>query len=69
MTKIEKKQRIIIGISGASGIQYGIRLLELMRPLPIETHLIISKAAQQVRQYEVDMSLLTGEKAPWAVMV
>ncbi|WP_423202741.1 UbiX family flavin prenyltransferase [Legionella yabuuchiae] len=53
---MEPKQRIIIGITGASGIQYGIRLLELLRPLPIETHLIVTKAAHQVRQYEVDMS-------------
>ncbi len=51
-----KKQRLVIGISGASGIQYGIRLLELLQPTTIETHLIISKAAQQVRHYETDMS-------------
>ena len=51
-----KANRIIIGISGASGIQYGTRLLELLKPTPIETHLIITKAAQQVRQYESEYS-------------
>ena len=35
--------RLIIGISGASGVQYGVRALELLRDLPIETHLIMSK--------------------------
>lgn len=49
-------QRLIIGISGASGIQYGIRLLEVLQPLPIETHLIMSKSAQLVRQYEAGPS-------------
>jgi flavin prenyltransferase len=49
---MNKPKRLIIGITGASGIQYGIRLIELLKPLPIETHLIITKAAHQVRQYE-----------------
>ena len=39
-------QRLIVGISGASGAVYGIRLLQLLRDTPIETHLIISKAAR-----------------------
>jgi 4-hydroxy-3-polyprenylbenzoate decarboxylase len=39
-------QRLIVGISGASGIAYGVRLLELLRRTQIETHLVVSKAAQ-----------------------
>jgi flavin prenyltransferase len=39
-------RRLVIGISGASGAIYGIRLLELLRPLDIETHLVMSKSAQ-----------------------
>ncbi len=54
---MQQPKRIIIGISGASGIQYGIRLLEVLKPLPLETHLIVSKAAQQVRKYESQLSL------------
>jgi 4-hydroxy-3-polyprenylbenzoate decarboxylase len=39
-------KRIIIGISGSSGVIYGIRLLELLKNTDIETHLVISRSAQ-----------------------
>jgi len=39
-------KRLIIGITGASGVIYGIRLLELLRDTPIETHLVISRSAE-----------------------
>ena len=51
-----KKPRLIIGISGASGIIYGIRLLQVLQAMPVETHLVVSKAAQLARAYETDMS-------------
>lgn len=41
--------RIIIGISGASGFQYGVKALELLRPLAIEVHLVVSKGAENLR--------------------
>ena len=50
-------QRLIIGISGASGVIYGIRMLELLRDTPVETHLVISKSAEITVAYE------TGWKA------
>lgn len=50
-----KNKRIIIGISGATGIQYGIRALELLKDEDIETHLVVSKAAEMVRKIETDM--------------
>jgi len=50
------KQRLIVGISGASGIIYGIRLLQALQNMPVETHLVVTKAAQLTRTYEVDMS-------------
>ncbi|CAK0764638.1 flavin prenyltransferase [uncultured Gammaproteobacteria bacterium] len=37
--------RLIVGISGASGVVYGIRLLETLRALSIETHLVMTRAA------------------------
>jgi len=48
--------RLIIGISGSSGIIYGIRLLQVLKKLPIETHLVVSKAGQLTRAYETSMS-------------
>lgn len=39
-------KRLIVGISGASGAIYGIRLLELLKDSEIETHLVMSRAAQ-----------------------
>ena len=48
--------RLIIGISGASGIIYGIRLLQVLQTMPVETHLVVSKAAELTRAYETDMS-------------
>lgn len=49
--------RIIIGITGSSGIIYAIRLLETLKQFPIETHLVVSKAGQLTRAYETDLSL------------
>lgn len=49
-------QRMIVGISGASGIIYGIELLKVLRELDIETHLVVSKAGDITRGYETDIS-------------
>ena len=45
-------QRLIVGISGASGIVYGIETLKLLKQAGIETHLIVSKAALQTLKHE-----------------
>ncbi|KTD34358.1 3-octaprenyl-4-hydroxybenzoate carboxy-lyase [Legionella moravica] len=50
------KPRLIIGISGSSGIIYGIRLLQVLRQLSVETHLVVSKAGQLTRAYETELS-------------
>jgi 4-hydroxy-3-polyprenylbenzoate decarboxylase len=55
MTEISARPRIIVGISGASGTIYGARLLELLRPLPIETHLVISRTAELTLALETDL--------------
>tara|TARA_R110000851_G_scaffold58277_1_gene135274 strand:- start:300 stop:935 length:636 start_codon:yes stop_codon:yes gene_type:complete len=49
-------QRLIIGISGASGAVYGLRLLELLRDTPIETHLVVSKSALITLTHETGLS-------------
>ena len=48
-------QRIIVGITGASGVIYGIRVLELLADTGVETHLVISKAAELTMTYETDV--------------
>jgi len=48
-------KRIIVGISGASGIIYGVRALELLRAAGVRTHLVVSKAAEMTLAYEMDM--------------
>jgi 4-hydroxy-3-polyprenylbenzoate decarboxylase len=50
-------QRIIVGISGASGILYGIRTLEVLKLAGVQTHLIVSKAAERTLGYETDLKL------------
>jgi len=47
--------RLIIGISGASGVAYGVRLLELLAATPIETHLVMTKAAEMTLALETDI--------------
>jgi 4-hydroxy-3-polyprenylbenzoate decarboxylase len=51
------RQRIIVGISGASGVIYGVRLLEILRELGVETHLVMSKSAEITLAYETDMKV------------
>src|SRR5438270_3662378 len=56
MTNRVQRPRLVVGISGASGAIYGARLLELLRPLAVETHLVMSRSA------EVTLALETGLK-------
>ncbi|WP_222853858.1 UbiX family flavin prenyltransferase [Fodinicola acaciae] len=48
--------RIVVGISGATGIAYGVRVLELARKLGVESHLVVTPAGQQTRSYETRLS-------------
>lgn len=54
-------KRLLVGISGASGAIYGIRLLELLKGTGIETHLVMSRAARMTLAYEADMSVADVE--------
>jgi polyprenyl P-hydroxybenzoate/phenylacrylic acid decarboxylase-like protein len=47
---------MVVGITGASGTVYGIRVLEMLRAMKIESHLVISKAGDQTRSLETDVS-------------
>ena len=50
-------QRIIVGISGASGFQYGVRALELLQGRGLEVHLVMSKGAEKTCELETDYRL------------
>ena len=49
-------ERLVIGLSGASGVAYGIRLLEALKELRIESHLVMSKPAQMTIGYETSLT-------------
>jgi 4-hydroxy-3-polyprenylbenzoate decarboxylase len=48
--------RIVVGISGASGAIYGVRLLEVLSAADVETHLVITPPGAMTLNYEMDMS-------------
>lgn len=51
-------KRLIVGLSGASGAIYGVRLLQVLRNVAdVETHLVMSQAARQTFSLETDLSL------------
>ena len=50
-------RRLIVGITGATGIVYGIRLLDALRDTDIETHLVMTRAAARTLAYEADISV------------
>src|SRR5690349_23649911 len=50
-------KRLIIGISGASGVVYGVRMLEALRATDIETHLVMTKSAEMTLAYETSLKV------------
>jgi len=50
-------RRLIVGISGASGVMYGVRLLQLLRNAGVETHLVMSKTAEITFAYETALKI------------
>jgi len=48
--------RLIVAITGATGVIYGIKLLEILKKIDVETHLIISKWARKIIEEETDYS-------------
>ena len=54
---LRKPKRLIVGISGASGIVYGVRVLEALRDAEVETHLIMTKAAQVTLAHEMPLKV------------
>lgn len=55
-------KRLVVGLSGASGVIYGVRLLEVLRSVPeVETHLVMTNAAKQTIALETDRSVASVE--------
>lgn len=50
----EPPRRLVVGISGASGAIYGVRMLEILKDRGIETHLVMSRSAEMTLAYETD---------------
>jgi flavin prenyltransferase len=51
------QRRLIVGISGASGVIYGLRTLQLLRNAGVETHLVMSKTAEITFAHETDVKI------------
>jgi len=49
------RPRLVVGITGASGVVYGIRMLEALLGLPVESHLVMSRSAEMTIAYETDL--------------
>ena len=49
--------RLVIGISGASGVIYGVRLLQALKSLPVETHLVMTRTAEVTLAHETDLKV------------
>jgi 4-hydroxy-3-polyprenylbenzoate decarboxylase len=50
-------QRLVVAISGASGVIYGVRTLERLRELGVETHLVMTRAAKITLSHETDLKV------------
>lgn len=58
----DPKQRLIVGISGASGVIYGVRLLEALQTMPVETHLVMTRTAEVTLAHETDLKVAAVRK-------
>jgi flavin prenyltransferase len=56
------KPRLIVGISGASGVVYGVRLLELLREAGVESHLVMTRSAELTLGLETSLAVRDVEK-------
>ncbi|WP_370156808.1 UbiX family flavin prenyltransferase [Ferrovibrio sp.] len=50
-------RRLVVGITGASGVIYGLRLLESLKGSGVETHLVLTRAAEMTIAYETEHSI------------
>ncbi len=55
-TQLSHTNRMVVGISGASGVVYGVRVLDALKDMGIESHLVISRAALLTLSQETDLT-------------
>ena len=58
---MSEPRRLIVGISGASGVIFGVRVLQRLRATGIESHLVMTKAAKLTLAYETDLKVAEVE--------
>jgi len=64
-SEIGNRKSLVVGISGASGAIYGIRLLQVLRETEVESHLIVTEAAKRIIRLE---TLFRSSKSrPWPI--
>ena len=51
-----RPRRMVVGITGATGIVYGVRLLRALREIGVELHLVVTKPGDQTRAHEIALS-------------
>ena len=61
LTTEERTRRIVVAITGATGVIYGIRLLQVLRERGVESHLILSEASKQNVLSETTYAIQTIE--------
>ena len=57
MVSMAEPSRLVIGISGASGVIYGVRLLQALKNLPVEAHLVMTRTAEVTLAHETTMKV------------
>ena len=62
-----RQDRLIIGISGASGVAYGLRALQLLRNAGVETHLVMTRTAELTLAYETTLKVADVRAAAMVV--
>src|SRR6266851_768712 len=57
MVSMAEPSRLVIGISGASGVIYGVRLLQVLKEFPVEAHLVMTRTAEVTLAHETTMKV------------
>src|SRR5260221_12380527 len=57
MVNMAEPSRLVVGISGASGVIYGVRLLQALKKLPVESHLVMTRTAEVTLARETKMKV------------